>query len=90
MFLEVSELDKGGSYSVTMWFDGCSRFGGPVESIDPLSSTSTTVAGVGDCAAEDVAASEFLRRLEGASIRPGAADELVIVGETLDLVASKG
>ena len=66
-------------YAVSLGFDNCSQFGGPVSVLDPLTYSSTTVAGVGGCGDEDAYASTLLRRLEGAEISYNKSSDTLLV-----------
>lgn len=88
LVLELRALS--GASSVSLGFVGCSSFGGVVLDLDPLTWTSTTVAGVGDCGREDSFAAALLRELEGGTISYRAAsDELAIEGEGLRLALQR-
>lgn len=83
-------VSESGAYSVSLWVEGCSRFGGPVFNLDPITSTSTTLAGVGDCANEDLYAVGLLRLLEGARLTYEASnDNLVVQNGEISLSMSR-
>ena len=68
LLLSISVHELSGATRFVVGFLRCSDFGGEVSDIDPLTSTFTSVAGVGGCSEEDRLALEFLVRIEGSSI----------------------